>query len=162
MVQIKCFSLSAIFTSVIFLALRLLSQRPLGPQMANGLSFVFTVMLKTEGCDISQEDVCAHRSLACLGGRKCHACCWFSVVCSHETLTGSLCYMSTRVKSDTQKSRLDQRTLSMTEEECQKRKIHPKSCRLTSNKSILVFLLLCVRPWEGLEQEVPAQWPMGK
>lgn len=47
-----------------------LSEEPLGPQMANRLSFVFTVMLRTEGCDISQEDVCAHRSLARLGGGR--------------------------------------------------------------------------------------------
>lgn len=32
-------------------------------QMANRLSFVFTVMLRTEGCDISQEDFCVQRSL---------------------------------------------------------------------------------------------------
>lgn len=73
-----------------------LSEQPLGPQMANRLSFVFTVMLRTEGCDISQEDVCDHRSLAGLGEGKCHPSCCIS---DGNMETGSLCCMSTDVKS---------------------------------------------------------------
>lgn len=54
-------------------------QKPLGPQMVNRLSFVFTVIPRTEGCDISQEDVCAHKSLA----RLCEVS-PISVRCSHR------------------------------------------------------------------------------
>lgn len=46
--------------------------------MANRLSFGFTVMLRTEECDISQEDVCAQRSLAEVGEKKFHTSYWSS------------------------------------------------------------------------------------
>lgn len=77
-----------------------LSEEPLGPQMANRLSFVFTVMLRTEGCDISQEDVCAHRSVARLGEGKCHPSYCISDGQSQNTQTVNLCRMSTEVKSE--------------------------------------------------------------
>lgn len=67
--------------------------------MANRLSFVFTEMLRTEGCDISQEDVCAHRSPARLLEGKCHPSCCISGCRSLNAQTWSLCYMSADVKS---------------------------------------------------------------
>lgn len=77
-----------------------LSEEPLGPQMANRLSFIFTVMLRTEGCDISQEDVCAHRSLARLSERKRRPSCCISGGLSLNMQTGSLRRMSPEVKSE--------------------------------------------------------------
>lgn len=73
------------------------SEKPLGPQMANRLSFIFIVTLKTEGCDISQEDVCAHRSLARLCGEgKCHPSCCISVsiMCSQWAYVACLLELS--------------------------------------------------------------------
>lgn len=76
-----------------------LSDEPLGPQMANRLSFVFTVTLRTEGCDISQKDVCAHSSLTCFGEGKCHPSCCISDGCSLNIRTGSQHCTSSKVKS---------------------------------------------------------------
>lgn len=77
-----------------------LSEEPLGPQMANRLSFIFTVMLRTEGCDISQEDVCAHRSLARLGEGKRRSSCCISDGLSLNMQTESLRRMPPEVKSE--------------------------------------------------------------
>lgn len=41
-------------------------------QMANWLTFALGAMLRTEGCDISQEDVSAHTALARLGETNFH------------------------------------------------------------------------------------------
>lgn len=61
------------FSSVVTLERTSPSQGPCGPglfeeqpgaQMANWLTFALGAMLRTDGCDISQEDVSAHTALA--------------------------------------------------------------------------------------------------
>lgn len=67
------------FSSVVTLERTSPSQGPCGPglfeeqpgaQMANWLTFALGAMLRTDGCDISQEDVSAHTALARTGETK--------------------------------------------------------------------------------------------
>lgn len=61
-----------------------LHEEQVGPQMANRLTFVFTVKLRTEGCDISQEGICAHRSLTRLSEGKFHPSCCIGEWCCQK------------------------------------------------------------------------------